>query len=48
MKEHISITIDSETKEKIDFYAEERKINRSATIRLIVNEYLMNRGAPIE
>jgi predicted transcriptional regulator len=37
--EIVSITIDNATKEKLDQYARAHSISRSATIRLLLNEF---------
>jgi len=42
--EHIGITINKSTKERVDKYAKERGLNRSEMIRFIINEYLIGQG----
>jgi len=41
--EVLSITIDKKTKGLLDEYAENHVINRSATIRMILNEFFLKR-----
>jgi len=38
-----SIVIDKETRDKLDNYGEKRALSRSAAIRLIVNEFFLNK-----
>ncbi len=42
-----TITLDAKTKSLLDEYAHKHSISRSATIRLLVNEYFLKQENPI-
>jgi len=46
-KEIVGITLDGKTKARLDKYAEDHSISRSATIRIAVNEFFMTVGDTI-
>jgi hypothetical protein len=41
-KQVIGITIDAKTKQLLDIYGENHGLSRSATIRVIVNDFFLN------